>query len=371
MPRKTTTSTLSPGVLRLVRRFRRQVLSGELQAGGRLPSVRQLARMDGVGIRSANQALQRMEEEGWARRRDGGYILRVTEDAPVRAAAQLTHEPPAIITIVSPLRIRSGDVHVLDEFSDGILDGFPACALRTCYIDSRSWLGQLRQLLDQEELAHSEMGFLLRSVPAEVQHFFASSGVPCVIVGEPDATLTVPCVYQDMVQAGLIAGRVLLRTGRPVILCHEQLAGSEVRLPQGFQQAAAELGQTAPPPSELFHHLPPRPDDYIEAIDRLMRRADPPGGILALRPEFALATLKVAASHRIRIPEELQVIGHPQHPMYRFSYPELTGIGVPSVRELGKRAATMLATCMGSMPKEPLREVLPSILLQRESTLPL
>lgn len=361
---------LNPAALRLVRRFRRQILSGRLRPGDRLPSVRQLARMDGVGIRSANLALQQMEEEGWARRREGGYILRVAEDATVHAAAQLEHEPPAIVTIVSPLRIRSGDVHLIDEFSEGILREFPGCALRMCYLDRRCWLGQLRQLLDQESRMQGETGFLLRSVAGEVQQFFAAASVPCVVVGEADPTLRLPCIHQDMVQAGAIAGRVLLRTGRAVALCHAELAGGEVRLPQGLQIAAAELGCPAPTPQEFYHHLPPEPEQYIEAIDRLLANS-PPGGILALRPEFALATLKAAAERGIAIPDQLQVIGYPQHPMYRFTHPELTSIGIPSMSELGQHAAHMLAACMGAMPEEAWREVVPSVLTERGSTLPL
>jgi DNA-binding transcriptional MocR family regulator len=103
--------------LAVVLRFRRQVLCGTLVPGARLPSVRRLARIDGLAIHVAHQALQRIEEEGWARRRNGGYILEVAPDATAVAESQLKHEPPVVVTIISPKRIRGSSA----------LTDLPAC----------------------------------------------------------------------------------------------------------------------------------------------------------------------------------------------------------------------------------------------------
>jgi DNA-binding LacI/PurR family transcriptional regulator len=329
-----------------------------------------LARTEEVAIHVAHQALQRIEEEGWARRRDGGYILQVAADAPEVAESQLRYEPPVVVTVISPKRIRGVDANLLDELSEGIHTVFPVCSIRTLYIDTDCWLAHVRQLLQQEASALRETGFLLRSVSPEVQQFFESSHVPCVVLGDPAPTLKLPCLYQDMTQAGFMAARILLPHGRTLVLCHEDLVGGEVRLLQGFARAAVELGLPPPSPANLYFHLPDRPDEYLRVIERLLTSRDRPAGVLAIRPEFALATVKLAARHRISIPHELQVIGYPTHPMYRFAHPELTSVGVSSIQELGKQSALLLARCMGRLPEEPCRIQLATQVFQGESTLP-
>jgi len=364
------THEISSPALALVRRFRRQVLSGQLLPGARLPSVRRLAREGGVAVHVAHQALRKIEAEGWAKRRKSGYILWVIEDARALAEDQLRCEPPVVVTIVSPKRNRSADANLIDELADGINEIFPVCSLRTLYIDRERWLGQVSQLLEQESRAPRETGFLLRSVPPEIQHFFESSRVPCVVIGDPGPTLKLPFLRQDMTEAGLLAARALLPHGRTIVLCHQDLTGGEVELVRGFSLAAQELDLPGPTPTSLYYHLPEEPDEYFAVLRRLLRGGDRPAGVFAIRPEFALATVKIAAECDVRIPRELQVIGYPTHPMYRFAHPEITSIGIPSIRQLGRQSASLLATCMGGLPAEPSGQILPTEIIERASTLP-
>ena len=371
--RNNTTAKLpevGPVGLRFVRRFRRQVLSGQLAPGTRLPSVRKLARIGGIGIHAANQALQRMESEGWARRQDGGYVLRVTDDAIEIAGAQLKHEPPVVVIVVSPLRIRSADANLMDALAEGVCEVFPGCSFRTVYVDLHAWLGPVRQLLEQDAGIPREIGFLLRGVPTEIKHFFAAADLPCVVVGYAEPDLQLPCVYQDMTEVGRMAGEILLPHGRVVVLCHEGLVGAEVKLLDGFRQAAAALGRPLPTPEGFYHHLPRKVDDYLGAVDRLLAGEGRPAGILAIRPEFALTVVKVAAARGIAVPGDLQVIGFPQHPMYRHIHPEITSIGVPSMAALGQRCAVMLAQTMGQRSEQRHEEVIPTVLANRGSTRP-
>lgn len=360
---------MNPAGFRLVRQLRRQVLSGRLRPGMRLPSVRKLAQSGNIGIHAANQALQRIEREGWASRQNGGYILRIAEDAAERATGQLAHEPPVVIVMVSPALIRDADASLTEPIVEGICEVFPGCSFRNIYVDLRSWLAPVKQLLEQDADMSREIGFLLRRMPTEVQHFFSVSNYPCVVAGYGDPSFRLPCVFQDMVEVGRTAGRILCPAGRLVALCHEDLVGAEVRLLEGVRNAAEELGCPPPSPSDFYHHLPRSVDDYLNAIHRLLSRDSRPAGIIGLRPEFAMATAKIASQLRIQIPHELQVIGLHDHPMYRFVHPEITSITVPSYVELGRRCAVLLADAMGELPSERCEEVIPSVLVQRGSTL--
>jgi DNA-binding LacI/PurR family transcriptional regulator len=209
---------------------------------------------------------------------------------------------------------------------------------------------------------------VLAGLPLSVKEFFASAELPCVVRGYVERELNLPCVYEDMAEVGRMAGELLCNTGRIVALCSEKLVGAESQLITGVRLAAQALGQREPDAEEFHVHLPLELEDYARAIDQLLASGNRPTSILAIRPEYALATVQAAARRGIRIPDELQVVGLHHHTMYRFAYPEITSVGPRSLVELGQLCAELLAGSMGQRPGTADRVVIESTLVGREST---
>ncbi|HOW73508.1 MAG TPA: substrate-binding domain-containing protein [Phycisphaerae bacterium] len=360
---------VGPVAMRMVRQLRRQVLAGGLKAGAELPSVRELARVSGSGVVSAHRALQRIESEGWASR-GGGRRLRISQDAVRLAEAQLRQEPPTRIFWLSPSRVRLSSEMAVNTISEGLFRVFPGCSPHFLYVDLSVGFGSVEQLIRQNTELPCEVGYVLAGMPPAFKRLFATYELPCVVPGYVEPGVGLPCVCEDMVTVGRMAGELLCRSGRVVALCHQELIGAEVFLVEGVQEAARTMGVRAPGAAEFYYHLLPDVADYARAIDLLLDQNDGSLGILAVQPEFAMLALQAAARRHIRIPEQVQVVALHHHPMYSFVYPAISSIGPYSLVELGRRCAEMLAESMGGRPKVAPREIIRSTLIERESTLP-
>ncbi|MBN1514066.1 MAG: substrate-binding domain-containing protein [Phycisphaerae bacterium] len=358
---------VGPAALRVVRRLRRQVLAGQLTVGMELPSVRRLAEMSGIGVVTANRALQRVESEGWAEQYVGGR-RRVVREAERLARELILREPPVVITRVEAANARVGGEVEAHDLTAGFTQVFPRCLVRQVYLGTQTSSTFLKQLLREQSEVRNETGYMLAGMPAETKEFFAHAEVPTVVRGYVEPHINLPCVYEDMQEVGRMAGQLLCPAGRTVALCAEKLVGAEVCLVDGVRRAAEALGQTGPRADDFYVHLPAELDAYVAIIERLLSRPDRPRGILAIRPEYALVTVQVAARRGIRIPDEVQVVGLHHHPMYRFTHPEITSIGPRSMVELGRACAELLAEVMGQQPTVASRDIIQSTLVERGST---
>ena len=92
--------------------------------------------------------------------------------------------------------------------------------------------------------------------------------------------------------------------------------------------------------------------------------------MIALRPEIAVLTVKVASQLGIAIPGELQVVGLHHSPMFTMTHPEITSVSLISPERLGQKAARLLAESLARYPRIAPREVIESILIERGSTRP-
>ncbi|HOW70621.1 MAG TPA: substrate-binding domain-containing protein [Phycisphaerae bacterium] len=351
---------------RLVRQVRRQVLSGRLAGGTELPSVRKLASLSGIGKDTASQVLRCIEKEGWAKR-ESGYSLRITDDAVAVARKHSELEPPTVIVMLAGKSIRGFDPGMVDLLIEGISQVFHSASFRSIYFDLSRWMGVVRQCLEEGKQLSCEVGYVLRSLPSEVYQFFASSRVPCVVLGHCDPSLSLPSAVMDMVEVGRLVGNALCPAGRLVALCQDNLVGSEIQIIEGVREVAASLGCRVPAPADFHYHLPTDFSGAVAGIDRLLAGRDRPAGLLALRPDFALAALKVAARRGIRIPDELQLIGLNHHPVFRYVHPAITSVGDSWV-EVGRQCAMFLGDALAHLPTTASRYVAATTMERQEST---
>lgn len=358
----------APVTQRVVRNVRRQVVAGKLKAGMQLPAVRTLAESSRVGVMTAHKVLQRIEAEGWAERR--GRRLYVAEDAVRIAEERLREDHPVVIHCLDSTLVRMGAEFELRELNQGFSQVFPHSSFRHVYLDVKAGSRAVEQLLRESKESPYEMGFLLRNMPAAFKRLFAMSQLPCVVEGYVKPEISLPCVYEDMAAVGRTVAELLSRTGRVVAFCSEELVGGELFLVDGLRQFLQGHEDCRPSAEEFYFRLPQAMDDHLRLIDHLLGSDRCPGGIFIVHPEYALPTVRLAAEHGLRIPEDLQIIGLCHHPFYEYANPSVTSIGVASLMDLGRRCAGLLAHAMAGGNGEVPREVVETTLIERGSTLP-
>jgi DNA-binding LacI/PurR family transcriptional regulator len=114
-----------------------------------------------------------------------------------------------------------------------------------------------------------------------------------------------------------------------------------------------------------------RPHLAVESIAReLLDTPDRPTAVLCFSDAYALATMQVAQSLGLRVPEDLSIVGYDDSPLATASTPRLTTVH-QDVATKGEQAIRLLMAVMGGQaPDEPERVVLPTSLVVRESTAP-
>lgn len=134
---------------------------------------------------------------------------------------------------------------------------------------------------------------------------------------------------------------------------------------RGFQTAMRESGLD-PEQARI------EPGDFREASGRaagheILAQRPRPTAVFAANDSMAIGLLGAARELRVRIPEDLAVVGFDDVAIARYLNPPLTTVKVDTFG-LGRRAAAMmLATVEAASEHSPERVVLPAVLTVRES----
>jgi DNA-binding LacI/PurR family transcriptional regulator len=184
-----------------------------------------------------------------------------------------------------------------------------------------------------------------------------------------------PCILFDHVSSIYLTTRYLLDLG------HRRIALLNLAAPyyyparmrrQGFENAYADLG-LRPARSLLIELQQPTHDndDWREAINSLLDRAEPPTAIVAFNDEVALQVYTVCRARGLQIPRDLSVTGCDDILSAQYVHPPLTSVRVPAY-EQGRLAMQLLVrTLAGDPPAAPQRTLLEVELIVRESCAPL
>lgn len=153
-----------------------------------------------------------------------------------------------------------------------------------------------------------------------------------------------PCVNPDNTQGGYLATQHLIAQGRNRIaflastLSHYSIRQRE----KGYRQALYEARLLMPPEYEAI--APPLLDteqSLVEAVNELLRLPEPPDAIFAYNDAAAMVVQRVCAQQRIRIPEDLALVGFDDIDAAAWSHPPLSTIAVDK-QQLGREALRLL-----------------------------
>lgn len=197
--------------------------------------------------------------------------------------------------------------------------------------------------------------------------------IPLVIVNRNVNHPGIPCVVVNFENATYRAGRHLLdlKHTRIAYLAGPDTTEASQARRHGLELALHEAGLRLQP--ELCPASFPSVDGGFQAMSALLALppADRPTAVQAYNDVMALGALHAIRTHRLRVPEDISVVGFDDIAMAAHSNPPLTTIDQPKYR-MGKLAMRLLRQLMqGQMTVSDGYTLVESPLIVRESTAPL
>jgi DNA-binding LacI/PurR family transcriptional regulator len=192
----------------------------------------------------------------------------------------------------------------------------------------------------------------------------AARGFPIVVWGAALPHQLYCSVGSDNIAGGLAATRHLLESG-----CRRVAFFGDVSMPEvahrydGHCQALAEAGLSIDP--LLFVSAGFQADDARQATLDLLRRGVRFDAIFACSDALAIATISTLREMKIRVPEDIAVIGYDDIELAKYCDPPLTTIRQP-IRAAGRALVDALLALIGGKRPNPI--LLPTELSVRLSS---
>ncbi len=228
---------------------------------------------------------------------------------------------------------------------------------------------RLMSLLDADPRPIALIGVTIRPDDAAIAAFRAV-GAPVVLIDEeaPGAST----VASDNRLGGQLAAEHLAARGRSrfaVVLGHHNQAGdmNSIQRLEGFERALAAQGLSLDPRDVL------RVPDYSrkDGVTAMATLLDHHRGIdavfCAAGDVCAAGMLAVARERRVRVPDEIAVVGFDDNALAAISDPPLTTIAQPA-DEIADQAFRLATVETAAVFAEPRRILLPPTLVVRAST---
>jgi len=193
------------------------------------------------------------------------------------------------------------------------------------------------------------------------------AGVPCVIIDSDLEGTPVDQVLVDNEQGGWLAGRHLADLGHRRIAClvgPNDLTPSAGRI-AGLRRALADAGVVLAPDAIVSGNG--RSDGGEAAVRELLARGVAFTALFAFNDLMAIGALGALGRAGCRVPEDVSVVGFDDVPLAAAVYPALTTVAQP-VAELGRRSVRLLLDRMAERSSPFARVILPTTLVERESS---
>jgi LacI family transcriptional regulator len=190
--------------------------------------------------------------------------------------------------------------------------------------------------------------------------------LPVVAVDRAPRGLDVDLVNTDNRASAREAVRHLIALGhREIVLINgpEAFDVSVERL-AGAREAVADAG--LPPDSLAVVHSDFHQDGGFKAMEQLLGRPQRPHAVLVANNLMTLGALQAIHERRLRIPEDIAVVGFDDMPWATALWPPLTAVAQPAT-ELGRTAASLLLDRLAEPRRVPRHVILRNRLQVRAS----
>jgi DNA-binding LacI/PurR family transcriptional regulator len=364
----TTTETPRPAVndsKRLALVLRRAIQEGQYAANDPFPSIRELARKYGSGLRVARTATDILVREGLLLRREriGAFVrpFLPRPDLPDNGSGlrcvTILERPAGVLPAFVRMDYLQGHTRALDAYP-----------IRMRAMNLPDSLARLESALSDQYPLSEQGCILINIVEAPVFEWLRERGVSFVVQNytayPKEALPPHSSVAVNKVDGAFQATRRLIELGHRRIgyagIPQEEGALNEVF--QGYQAALHCAGLEARKGDLLIFKTDDPAQAHLLALP-LMKGRNLPTAIVGQTDSVALGVLRAARTLGIRVPEDLSVTGFNDQTEAARSVPPLTTVAVPRV-QLGRVAVEILLA--GSAGK-PVTRVLECHLVERGS----
>lgn len=308
--------------------LRSAICGGELRDP--LPGGYQLARILGVSRPSVRAALRRLAAEGVMVVRKG-HRTRLIQRRKTRAAAA-----PLAVCVVSPIPLTAPFLPdhpvILEMHAQFASQGVRWDAVFEPKLGGKHPDTRLAQLIE----SRPNVGWILFCSPEPIQRWFASAGVPALVLGSCPVGLNLPSVDLDYRAVGWHAAGAMVRYGHRNLglIVPAKLLPGDVACREGF---ARYLEQQANGAETIEFSAPESPALFRTRLAGLLHSPNRPTALLNMRPTLSLTMITEILGAGLKIPGDVSVIVRDSHPLIESALPEYTRYSSPSA-QLATRA---------------------------------
>lgn len=327
------------------------------------PTLDEVAHLSGVSPITASRALRGVSTvapELVERVREAATRLGYVANPAARALASARSQSVVVL-------IPSLSNHLFIDTLEAIHDVLRPRGMEVL-IGNYHYDEQEEENLIRNYLAYQPCGILLTGVQRRegARRMLAAAGMPCVHMMELSAESGVTCVGFSQEEAGAVAARHLLASGRKrLAYVAAQLDPRVMRRAQGFREAAVAAG-LHDPALEVMCPLPSSIGLGGELFRELLERHPDVDGAFFCNDDLAHGALFEAQRLGVKIPEQVAMVGFNDLAASAHTTPRLTSIRTPRA-EIGRQAALLLLDRLDGRPVPPGPRDLGFELIVRES----
>lgn len=298
-----------------------------------------LARELGVSMTTISRALSDHHSIGAATKQRVLKLAKKLGYQPNHLAAALRRGQSRLLGVVVP--------YIEGKFFPSVIQGIEQAASRAGFsvIVCQSHEDVAQERRNIETLLHAQVAGVLVSVARntlDFQHFdqVRSRGVPLVFFDRtPEGELINSVVLNDR-EGGRQATEHLLAQGcrRIAHLAGPQHLSIYRHRRQGYLDALAAHG--LPPDEELINYSTMTTDDGAQAMRELLALPQPPDGVFGAGDSAILGALQTAKSQRVRVPQEVALVGFSNEGFTAITEPQLSSID-QRCEEMGEAAVRL------------------------------
>ena len=289
---------------------------------------------------------------------DGPSVSEAKRKAVLQTVAELNYQPNVAAQALAGGQTRTVGVITQDisnPFYDAILrgvrQGLEGSGYSPIFADGR-WQAAKEQKAIQMLLARRVDGLIILggcSSEESLQQF--GNQAPLIIIGRKLPSLDNQCLPLDDFRGAYKATQYLIEQGHQRIahitgiLFHEDA----VKRRKGYEQALADAGLALDP--ELIIEGNYLEQSGVLAAEILFTRSRTFSAIFSANDQMAYGVLLGLYRHRIRVPDDVSIIGFDDQRTSAYTTPPLTTIRQPAI-EIGETAAQAILELLKGKPFE-------------------
>jgi len=289
-------------VVELARLIEQDITQRRLQPGDPYLNTADVAQMLRVSKQAANQAMQLLAQRRVLDRRQRRGTC-IAEQMP----GDMRHPIESLLMLVHQSYLRSEGL-LADGVVIGISRRLPTVNVQFAYTPSIDDGAFVQKIVRQCLRDRSPTGLLLVRSSLTAQRIVAESGLPAVIYGTPQPSVTtLSSIDSDQHETGRLLAEHVLSRGhqRLIVLMRDRMLPGDRPFQDGIREVAAKYKL---PVDALVHRdLPADDAAIVSEVSQLLQRHGPQPGIVARSELLANSAMTAIKSTGLKVGDDVTV----------------------------------------------------------------